>query len=213
MNNIKINFDVSRGGIQHRIYVRCGDINSRTVTAYFYSGGMQIGFTSASLRSVNANGERFLSPCKVEGDAATYTFSTAELASGELVCEFVLRDGDAMLTSPRFSVICEELLYDGEGAVASSEYAEYIAALAKLENLTVSATDGEEASAVATVFDSGIDIALTIPRGKKPVAGVDYFTDTDKEEFKAYINGQIGNIDEALDGIAALQSSYMEGDR
>ena len=46
-----------------------------------------------------------------------------------------------------------------------------------------------------------------------PVVGVDYFTDTDKEEFRAYIDGQIGNIDEALDGIAALQTSYMEGKR
>ena len=191
MNNIKINFDVSRGGIQHRIYVRTGDCRSRTVTAFFYSGGLQIGFSAASLRSVNANGEKFLSPCRVEENAATYTFSTAELASGELVCEFVLRDGDAMLTSPRFTVVCEELLYNGEGAVGTSEYAEYIAALAKLENLTLSASDGDEVGASATVSDSGIHIALTIPKGKTPKRGVDYFTDADKAEIKAYVTDAV----------------------
>lgn len=221
MNKIKLNFDVSRGGIQHRIFVRAGDKDSRTVIAKFYSGNEQINFKEASVRILSAYGSEFLSPCIVEGGAAIYTFTTDELICGEAMCEFILRDGEMLLTSPKFSMVCEDVLFGGEGAEGSSEYTAYLAALAKLENLSVSAESGEEASAAVNVGESDVHIAFTIPKGEKGAPGSngkdgadgkDYvITAADKEEIKSYIDGYFGEVGDAINEITALQQQFIGG--
>lgn len=241
----QLNFDVAKGGIQHRLFVRAGDIKSRTVKATFHSGGERIPFSSAYLRMITADGAEKFNECAVSDGDLSYTFKSEELAPGEAVCEFVLISSDGgEMTSPKFTVVSEALLYNGEGAESSDEYAAYIAALMKIDNLTASVVGGDVPTVdVSENEGGGIHLAFALPRGEKgedgkdgtdgkngadgkdgkdgidgkdgytPERGVDYWTDADKEAIKVYINEQIGNIDEALDNIIALQGSYMEGDR
>lgn len=262
-----LNFDVAKGGIQHRLFVRAGDVKSRTVKATFHSGGERIPFSSAYLRMITADGAEKLNECTVADGSLSYTFKSEELAPGEAVCEFVLISSDGgEMTSPKFTVVSEALLYNGEGAESSDEYEAYIAALMKIDNLTASVVGGDVPTVdVSENEGGGIHLAFALPRGEDgaiftpsvnadgelswsndkglpnpptikvrgsngytpvkgkdyfdgkdgytPERGVDYWTDADKEAIKVYINEQIGNIDEALDNIIALQGSYMEGDR
>lgn len=172
METKQLNFDVSRGGVQHRLYVRVGDTRSRTVRARFYSGREPVHITSAYIRALRADGAQIYAPCAVEADAASYTFATTDLAScGELLCEFDLHSGERVMTSPQFSVSCAELLYSGEGAAGSDEYAAYIAALLKLENLSVSATGGESAAVQKSETDSAIHFSFTLPKGDTGATG------------------------------------------
>ena len=168
MENRQLNFDVARGGVQHRLSVCVGDTKSRTVTARFFSGSEPVPLTAAYLRGLRADGEQIYAACTVSDGAATYTFTTSDLsAGGTLMCEFDLHNGDAVMTSPRFAVLCGKPLYTGEGAAGSNEYAAYIAALLKLENLTVSAEAGEAAAATATVGDTAVQLHFVLPKGDK----------------------------------------------
>lgn len=168
MENRQLNFDVSRGGIQHRLFVRVGDTKSRTVSARMYSGAEVVPVTAAYLRAVRADGTRIYAACTVQEGEVVYTFTSEDLAcGGELQCEFDLHDGESVMTSPRFIVVCEKLIYDGEGIETSDEYAAYIAALLKLENLTVTAEEGDEAAVTAEVTDTAIGLRFTLPKGDK----------------------------------------------
>ena len=209
----QLNFDVARGGVQHRLSVCVGDTKSRTVTARFFSGGEPVPLTAAYLRGLRADGEQIYAACAVSDGAATYTFATSDLSvGGTLMCEFDLHNGDAVMTSPRFAVLCGKPLYTGEGAAGSNEYAAYIAALLKLENLTVTAEAGEAAAATATVGDTAVQLHFVLPKGdtgakgdkgdkgdpgekgdkgdpgadgKTPVKGADYWTPTEAAEIDA----------------------------
>ena len=172
MENRQLNFDVARGGVQHRLSVCVGDTKSRTVTARFFSGSEPVPLTSAYLRGLRADGEQIYAACAVEGGAATYTFATSDLSvGGTLMCEFDLHNGDAVMTSPRFVVLCGKPLYTGEGAEGSNEYAAYIAALLKLENLTVTAETGAAAAATATVGDTAVQLHFVLPKGDTGAQG------------------------------------------
>ena len=46
-------------------------------------------------------------------------------------------------------------------------------------------------------------------KGNTPQRGVDYWTPEDEAEMKAYIDEQLGNIDEALDRIIAIQNELL----
>ena len=168
LENRQLNFDVARGGVQHHLSVCVGDTKSRTVTARFFSGSEPVPLTAAYLRGLRADGEQIYAACTVDDGAATYTFTTSDLSvGGTLMCEFDLHNGDAVMTSPRFVVLCGKPLYTGEGAEGSNEYAAYIAALLKLENLTVTAETGEAASATATVGDTAVQLHFVLPKGDK----------------------------------------------
>ena len=172
METKQLNFDVSRGGVQHRLYVRVGDTRSRTVTARFYSGREPVHITSAYIRALRADGAQIYAACSVEDDTLTYTFQTTDFAAkGELLCEFDLHCGESVMTSPQFSVMCADLLYTGEGAEGSSEYQAYIAALMKLENMTASAVKGTNAGVNVTVGEAAIALAFTLPKGDKGDTG------------------------------------------
>ena len=58
MENRQLNFDVARGGVQHRLSVCVGDTKSRTVTARFFSGSEPVPLTAAYLRGLRADGEQ-----------------------------------------------------------------------------------------------------------------------------------------------------------
>ncbi len=45
--------------------------------------------------------------------------------------------------------------------------------------------------------------------GYTPVRGVDYWTEADKAEIKAYVDEQMGDIETALDGIIAIQNGLI----
>lgn len=172
METKQLNFDVSRGGVQHRLYVRVGDTRSRTVAARFYSGREPVHITSAYIRALRADGAQIYAACSVEDDTLTYTFQTTDFAAGgELLCEFDLHCGERVMTSPQFSVECADLLYTGEGAEGSSEYQAYIAALMKLENMTASAVKGTNAGVNVTVGEAAIALAFTLPKGDKGDTG------------------------------------------
>ena len=214
----QLNFDVAKGGIQHRLFVRAGDVKSRTVRATFHSGGERIPFSSAYLRMITAGGAEKYNECTVADDGISYTFKSEELVPGEAMCEFVLTSADGgVMTSPKFTVVSEALLYDGDGAESSDEYAAYIAALMKIDNLTASVVGGEVPTVEVSEKDGGIHLAFALPRGEDgedghtPERGVDYWTDADKAEIKAYVDDQIGDIEGTLDGIIALQEHYIGG--
>ena len=172
METKQLNFDVSRGGVQHRLYVRVGDTRSRTVTARFYSGREPVHITSAYIRALRADGAQIYAECSVEDDTLTSTFQTTDFAAGgELLCEFDLHCGERVMTSPQFSVECADLLYTGEGAEGSSEYQAYIAALMKLENMTASAVKGTNAGVNVTVGAAARALAFTLPNGDKGDTG------------------------------------------
>ncbi len=174
MENRQLNFDVARGGVQHRLSVCVGDTKSRTVTARFFSGSEPVPLTAAYLRGLRADGVQIYAACMVVDGAATYTFATSDLSvGGTLMCEFDLHNGDAVMTSPRFAVLCGNPLYTGEGAEGSDEYAAYIAALLKLENLTVTAETGDAAKATATVGDTAVQLHFVLPKGDKGDPGAD----------------------------------------
>ena len=164
----QINFDVSRGGVQHRLYVCVGDTLSRTVVARFRSGSDPVPVTAAYIRAIRSDGVQIYAECAVEDGAVTYTFTTTDLScGGELMCEFDLHNGESVMTSPRFAVVCADKLYSGDGIEGSNEYAAYIAALMKLENLSADAVSGEDASAEATVTDSAVQLHFVLPKGDK----------------------------------------------
>ena len=172
MENRQLNFDVARGGVQHRLSACVGDTKSRTVTARFFSGSEPVPLTAAYLRGIRADGVQIYAACTVVDGAATYTFTTSDLSvGGTLMCEFDLHNGDAVMTSPRFVVLCGKPLYTGEGAEGSNEYAAYIAALLKLENLTVTAETGDAAAATATVGDTAVQLHFVLPKGDKGDTG------------------------------------------
>lgn len=172
METKQLNFDVSRGGVQHRLYVRVGDTRSRTVQARFYSGREPLHITSAYIRALRADGGQIYAACGVSEDTLTYTFQTTDFAAGgELLCEFDLHSGESVMTSPQFSVICADLLYSGEGVEGSNAYQAYIAGLLKLENLSVSATSGERAAVQKSETDSAIHFSFTLPKGDKGEKG------------------------------------------
>ena len=207
----QLNFDVAKGGIQHRLFVRAGDVKSRTVKATFHSGGERIPFSSAYMRMITAGGAEKYNECTVADDGISYTFKSEELVPGEAMCEFVLTSADGgVMTSPKFTVVSEALLYDGEGAESSDEYAAYIAALMKIDNLTASVVGGEVPTVeVSENEGGGIHLAFALPRGQDgkdgadgkdgkdgkdghtPERGVDYWTDADKAEIKAYVDDAI----------------------
>ena len=192
MENRQLNFDVARGGVQHRLSVCVGDTKSRTVTARFFSGSEPVPLTAAYLRGLRADGKQIYAACTVEGSAATYTFTTSDLSvGGTLMCEFDLHNGDAVMTSPRFAVLCGKPVYTGEGAEGSNEYAAYIAALLKLENLTVTAEAGDTAAATVTVGDTAVQLHFVLPKGEDgytPERGVDYWTKNDEDAMTAAKN-------------------------
>ena len=168
----QINFDVARGGVQHRLNVCVGDTLSRTVIARFHSGGEPVSVTSAYIRAIRPDGVQIYATCAVENNSVTYTFTTTDLScGGELICEFDLHSGESVMTSPRFIVVCADKLYSGEGIVGSNEYEAYISALLKLENLRASAVSGTEASASATVTDSAVQLDFVLPKGDKGEKG------------------------------------------
>lgn len=263
METRQLNFDVARGGIQHRLFVRVGDANSRTIVARMYSGERAIAFSSAQIRILHADGNEFLGLCEVEGNSATYTLTTEDIGNGgEILAEFIISASETeYMTSPRFAIVCEPLLYDGEGIPGTNEYQAYITALAKvdtalvkIDNLTADIETADEPSVnVGLNEDGGIHLLFALPKGNKgdafkyedftaeqlealrgakgdrgpqgptgesgkdgkdgytPKRGVDYWTDADKSEIKAYIDEQIGDVENALDEIIALQNAYIGG--
>lgn len=168
METRQLNFDVAKGGVQHRLSVVTGDTKSRTVVARFFAGSVPISLTAAYLRGLRPDGGEIFAACEVWDDAATYTFTTSDLsAGGVLLCEFDLHCGEAVMTSPRFAVAVADRLYDGAGAAGSDAYEAYISALLKLENLTATAEGGDEATATATVTDSAVALHFVLPKGEK----------------------------------------------
>ena len=228
METRQMNFDVSRGGVQHRLYVRVGDTRSRTVQARFYSGREPLHITSAYLRALRADGGQIYAACGVSEDTLTYTFQTTDFAAGgELLCEFDLHSGERVMTSPQFSVICADLLYSGEGVEGSSEYQAYIAALMKLENMTASANVGTNAGVSVSVGETAVHLDFTLPKGDKgdkgePGAKGDkgdkgdsyILTAADKAEIaaevsqntytKAEIDAMIGDVDAVIASLDAM---------
>lgn len=190
MENRQLNFDVSRGGIQHRLFVRVGDTKSRTVSARMYSGAEVVPVTAAYLRAMRADGTQIYSPCTVQDGAVSYAFTSEDLGEGgELQCEFDLHNGESVMTSPKFIVVCEKLLYDGEGIETSDEYQAYISALLKLENLSVDAVGGAEASVTKEVTETGIALHFTLPKGE---AGEAFTYEDFTEEQLAALKGDKG---------------------
>ena len=164
----QLNFDVSRGGVQHRLLVCVGDTLSRTVVARFFSGGDPVPITAAYLRGKREDGGQIYGTCTVEDNTAAYTFAATDLsAGGVLLCEFDLHNGESVMTSPRFAVMVADKLYNGAGAEGSNEYEAYISALLKLENLTATAEAGEAAAATATVGDTAVQLHFVLPKGDK----------------------------------------------
>ena len=214
MENRQLNFDVARGGVQHRLSVCVGDTKSRTVTARFFSGSEPVPLTAAYLRGLRADGEQIYAACTVEGSAATYTFTTSDLSvGGTLMCEFDLHNGDAVMTSPRFAVLCGKPVYTGEGAAGSNEYAAYIAALLKLENLTVTAEAGDTAAATVTVGDTAVQLHFVLPKGEDgytPERGVDYWTQEDKNvisnDLTDFVNSANVSVKYAVQTAAAARA-------
>ena len=168
----QLNFDVSRGGVQHRLSVCVGDTLSRTVVARFFSGGDPVPITAAYLRGKRADGGQIYGTCTVEDNTAAYTFAATDLsAGGVLLCEFDLHNGESVMTSPRFAVTVADKIYNGAGAEGSNEYEAYISALLKLENLTATAEAGEAAAATATVGDAAVQLHFVLPKGDKGDTG------------------------------------------
>ena len=164
----QLNFDVSKGGVQHRLSVCVGDTLSRTVVARFFSGGEPVPITAAYLRGRRPDGGDIYGTCTVDSNAAAYTFASTDLsAGGVLMCEFDLHNGESVMTSPKFAVVVAGKIYSGEGVEGSNEYEAYISALLKLENLTATAESGDAASATATVSDSAVQLHFVLPKGDK----------------------------------------------
>lgn len=178
METRQLNFDVARGGIQHRLFVRVGDANSRTIVARMYSGERAIAFSSAQIRILHADGNEFLSLCEVEGNSATYTLTTEDIGNGgEILAEFIISASETeYMTSPRFAIVCEPLLYDGEGIPSTNEYQAYITALVKIDNLTADVETADEPSVtVGKNEHGGIHLAFALPKGERGDKG-DAFT-------------------------------------
>lgn len=170
MEQKQFNFDVSRGGVQHRLPVRQGDTKSRTVMAKFFSGDTQIEFSSAYIRALRPSGAQLYAPCEVRDNEALYTLTSEDLSEGGVFeCEFELHNGEQILTSPKFLVDCTALLYDGKGVESSDSYKAYQAALLKLENMKVSAVSGDETGVEVKTTDTEISMAFTLRDGKDGV--------------------------------------------
>lgn len=189
MEKRQLNFDVSRGGIQHRLFVRVGDLGSRTVESRFFSGREALAVNAANIRILRPDGTEILGACAVSDNKVLYTFtggedveateesggSVADLAvGGEYVCEYILYGEDgAVMTSPQFAVVASDVAFSGEGARSSNSYPALLSALAKLQegNFTVEAVSGDTASATATVGDTAIHIDFVLPKGEKGDTG------------------------------------------
>lgn len=189
METRQLNFDVARGGIQHRLFVRVGDVNSRTIVSRFNSCGKQLDVISANIRILRPDQTEILNTCTVEENTVKYTFTGAEdvepiegddgfvadlVIPGEYVCEYILYGANgAVMTSPQFVVTATDIVFSGAGAQSSNAYPALIAALMKLQegNFTVEAVGGDEADAVVTVGDTTIHIKLTVPNGEQGEQG------------------------------------------
>lgn len=170
MEQKQFNFDVSRGGVQHRLPVRQGDTKSRTVMAKFFSGDTQIEFSSAYIRALRPSGAQLYAPCEVQDNEALYTLTSEDLSEGGVFeCEFELHNGEQIMTSPKFLVDCTALLYDGEGVKSSDSYKAYQAALLKLENMKVSAVSGDQTGVEVSTTDTEISMVFTVRDGKDGV--------------------------------------------
>ena len=192
METRQLNFDVARGGIQHRLFVRAKDTKSRTIVSRFNSCGEPITVSGANIRILRPDGTEILSACAVEDNKVIYTFTGGEdvinedgetltvcdlALGGEYICEYILYgEGGAVMTSPQFALTVTNVLFGEGGAMSSDSYPALIAALAKLTqgNFTVSAHSGDagaEAQAQVTVGEATIHIDLTIPQGEKGDTG------------------------------------------
>ena len=236
MEKRQLNFNVSRGGIQHRLFARVGDVNSRTVTAKMYSGSEPVAVTSAYIRILRPDGTKIFSPCEVVDDTVSYTFTAAEdvtkgeeseetaeetvetvttvadlVMGGEYLCEFELHNGDSVMTSPQFAVVCEKLVYDGEGAESSDSYKAYIAALLKLENLSATAEEGDEANVEVADDGTALVMKFTLPRGKKGEPGKDYvLTDADKEVIADAVKNALDGVYVKTSGAKATLYAFTD---
>lgn len=239
METRQLNFDVARGGVQHRLFVRVGDLGSRTVESKFHSGGEPVKVTAAEIRILRPDGTEILAACDVNDNVVSYTFTGGEdtvegetvkvcdLANdGEYSCEYILHDGGSVMTSPQFIVYATDVLFDGDRAESSDSYKAYLAALAKLQegNFTVSATNGDTASASVVIGTETIRIKFVIPRGEpgadgkdgdkgdaftyddftpeqlaalKPIKGVDYWTPAEASEIENAKNAANAAADRA----------------
>ncbi len=85
---------------------------------------------------------------------------------------------------------------DGETAenYTPSLYEQFAARFARVENLTVSAEEGEAASVTADDRDGALHLAFTLPRGADaytPVRGIDYWTEEDIAAIHGFVDDAI----------------------
>ena len=193
METRQLNFDVARGGIQHRLFVRSGDANSRTIIAKMYSGSEELDFVSAKIRILHADGTKYEPQCEnVVGNTITYTFTTEDIGEGgEVWCEFIIVGaGGAYMTSPRFILVCEPILFDGSGVESTNEYKDYITALDKIYNLSASVVTNDVPSVeVSENEQNGIYLKFALPKGDKGDDGRD---GVDGKDGKDGANGKNG---------------------
>ncbi len=117
--------------------------------------------------------------------------------SGTLYVGLVGTDGERTLPSVQAALTVVPAVPTDASAAENytpSLYEQFAARFARIENLTVSAAEGEEASVLATEAGGALHLAFTLPRGadgETPRRGVDYWTDEDIAAVRGYVDDAI----------------------
>ncbi len=168
--------------------------SARQIRAVLTDGGRPYQIAdgcTASFRAVNTSGTVYSRSCDIEYNMIIYTVSPGVLSeAGELTCEFHLFGADGkQITCPRFTIIVSDQVVDDDEAISDEEMNE----LAQLVAQTVTAT--------AAAYDAVEDLRTAVANGEfngekgdpgdTPVAGEDYFTEDDKDEFTEDIKADL----------------------
>ena len=175
-------------------------------------------------------------------DSLRWEITSADTSvAGKGKCELSYHVGDRVVKSTVFQTYIEESLAP-TGEEIPEAYASWlddvltagsdaVAAKNAIENMSASVktlSENETAAVTKTTIDGHTHLTFSLPRGEKgekgdkgdigaqgpsPVYGVDYFTSEEKTMFhKALKEECLGDIETALDGIIALQNSWIGGE-
>lgn len=176
--------DIKKTGIQKRLHMRCGDINSQRVIAQLFAGTTAYemdGVSSATFRAEKPDGTILFNSCTVTDQGVEYAVTSQTIAApGDIECMITLygTNGEALGT-PRFLIEVEEAICSDSEVESTNEFTALQTAMADKAEIAGYAQSAEEARDAAaasaeTAQSSATSAATTLQELKDGIAAGDF---------------------------------------
>lgn len=176
--------DIKKTGIQKRLHMRCGDINSQRVIVQFFAGTTAYemdGVSSATFRAEKPDGTILFNSCTVTDQGVEYAVTSQTIAApGDIECMITLYgpNGEALGT-PRFLIEVEEAIYSDSEVESTNEFTALQIAMvdkAEIAGYAQSAEEAKDAAAASaeTAQGSATSAATALQELKDGIAAGDF---------------------------------------